>query len=160
MKVKQTILLLIALLLPIAIFIFLKSFGRNEFNVAPMFQEELPAAMADCSNNTRAPYSIEKAELEGLELRTDSLTVIHFSTDETAHKSKRVKDQYSGAPLQVYVLPAQQHAKIQKCIFLLAEPFDAVLVDSKRRIRGQYDLKDRDEVDRLITEVAIIFKQY
>jgi hypothetical protein len=42
----------------------------------------------------------------------------------------------------------------------LAEPFDAVLVDSKRRIRGQYDLKDRDEVDRLITEVAIIFKQY
>jgi hypothetical protein len=34
------------------------------------------------------------------------------------------------------------------------------LVDHKNRIRGYYDGKDRDEVDRLIVEMKIILKQY
>jgi hypothetical protein len=48
----------------------------------------------------------------------------------------------------------------KKCVFLLKEPFDLVMVDRAGVIRGQYTSNDREEVDRLIMEITIILKRY
>jgi len=46
------------------------------------------------------------------------------------------------------------------CIFLLKKPYDVVLIDRKGLIRGQFVSDNREEIDRLITEVDIILKKY
>jgi len=46
--------------------------------------------------------------------------------------------------------------KLSECVFLLNDPYDMVLVDKFGIIRGQYYSGARDELDRLIMEVAII----
>ena len=48
----------------------------------------------------------------------------------------------------------------RKCIFLLNQPNQTVLMDKERRIRGFYDLRLRDEVDRLRVELKILLKKY
>jgi hypothetical protein len=45
-------------------------------------------------------------------------------------------------------------------VFLLEGPRQAVLIDSQRRIRGFYDLRNRDEVDRLRVELKILLEKY
>jgi hypothetical protein len=155
MKAKQGILLFLALLLPICVFIFLKIFGKNEFEVPPMFANGLPSATAGCPDQPSLPYRIPNNISERLELNKDSLACIYFSQ---AKNLDRVKDEYMNFPLQI--ISGDNFLAERKCIFLLVEPFDIVLVDKKGRIRGQYDSSDRDEIDRLITELAIIFKKY
>jgi hypothetical protein len=46
-----------------------------------------------------------------------------------------------------------------KCDLLIGPGIDIVLLD-KENIRGQYSSADRDEVDRLSTELDIILKKY
>ena len=48
--------------------------------------------------------------------------------------------------------------QLKECVFLLNESYDMVLVDKYGFIRGQYLSSDRDELDRLIMEVAIILE--
>jgi len=48
----------------------------------------------------------------------------------------------------------------KNCVLFLKGPADMVVVDRRGRLRGQYILADREEVDRLLTEVSIILKRY
>jgi hypothetical protein len=48
----------------------------------------------------------------------------------------------------------------KKCVFLVNEPWQAVLLDQDKRIRGYYDLRNRDEEDRLRVELKILLKKY
>ena len=42
----------------------------------------------------------------------------------------------------------------------MREQFDLVLLDNEGTIRGQYVSDDREEMDRLITELSILLKKY
>jgi hypothetical protein len=46
------------------------------------------------------------------------------------------------------------------CIFVVPSGSNAVLVDGERRIRGYYQLDGRDETDRLLVELKILFNEY
>jgi hypothetical protein len=46
------------------------------------------------------------------------------------------------------------------CIFLLKAPYDVVMIDRKGLIRGQFVSDNREEIDRLMTEIDIILKKY
>ena len=73
MTSKKTIFLILALILPVAIFIFLKLFGRNEFNVPPRYQQEEIAAPANCDFQYPVPYSLPDSVFQELNLnRNDS----------------------------------------------------------------------------------------
>ena len=62
---KKIIVLFLALLLPVAIFIFLKSFGKNEFEVKPMFQDAVNQP-TDCSSfKYQTPYQVAEDYLTG-----------------------------------------------------------------------------------------------
>lgn len=48
----------------------------------------------------------------------------------------------------------------QTCAFLVKPPWQTVLFDSLGRIRGYYDLRSREEVDRLRVELKILVEHY
>jgi hypothetical protein len=158
MRSKQIILLAIALLMPVAVFLFLKGFGKNEFNVPPLFTDSIPT-VRNCNDNVSLPYFISPASLDESAISIDSLACISFLPKGSPDRLPRVKNKYSADPLKFFEIDPSNREK-KECVYFLQEPFDVALVDSKGRIRGQYNSSKRDEVDRLITEIAIIFKKY
>ena len=158
MKAKQIILLFLALLMPVAVFLFLKGFGKNEFNVPPMFTDAVPVLPGDCRNTISLPYHIPADVMSQMNIVSDSLSCVSFTDDGGSDRLSRVKNEYATDPLRFYQFNKDQEK--MRCVFLLGEPFDVALVDRKGRIRGQYNSSKRDEIDRLMTEIAIIFKKY
>jgi hypothetical protein len=49
---------------------------------------------------------------------------------------------------------------LKDCVFFLKEPYNSVLIDDQKRIRGYYKLGDRAEMDRLEVELKILLKEY
>lgn len=56
--------------------------------------------------------------------------------------------------------PADSLNWAKKCYYLANDPYNAVLIDSTGAIRGYYDVRLRDEEDRLRVELKILLKQY
>jgi protein SCO1/2 len=185
MKFQKIMLLFLALLLPVIIFIFLKSFGKNKFDVAPLFQEvvEIPA---DCSVQYKFPYTIPDTVLAKFSWsHDDSLALIVFDDALDANGQKtsiqlsrlnvelkrglnyivyaehyRPEQGLHKNSISVVEIISNQLSTLKKCIFLVKANDNAILVDSKGRIRGQYNLTDMEDSDRLIMELKIILKNY
>jgi hypothetical protein len=159
MNFKKILFLFLALLLPIVVFLFLKSFGKNEFAVEPLFQTEIERK-SDCPSHYEIPYVVSDSALTKLAwTENDSLTLIIFGAlndKKTAVQENRLKAEL---PKGIKLISALRTMN-QNCVFLLKPDQNAVLLDSKRRIRGQYDLTNLDEADRLIMEANIILKKY
>jgi hypothetical protein len=54
----------------------------------------------------------------------------------------------------------EQELQRLMCIFVVPSGSNVVLVDGERRIRGYYQLDGRDETDRLLVELKILFNEY
>jgi hypothetical protein len=166
MKGTKIIFLFVALLLPACIFVFLKIFGKNEFAVEPMFQTEAPVLPAKCGA-VKAPYIITADKVSSFIMANDSLAIIFF-LDETALTSKmqktlhQLKETYKKDPISIVLErnDAPDFDLAFDCIFAMKMPKDIVLIDNHGMIRGQYESTDRDEIDRLKTEITIILKRY
>jgi hypothetical protein len=161
MKNNKFLLLVIALIVPSLIFVFLKFFGTNQFDVPVLFSDRLPQHVQECGLQYPVPYTVADSVLsmEGM-TSADSLLVVHFRTAHEGKPLQRVAEKYNAEPVRWKDADLATHAFLMRCIFLMEEPFDVALVDRNGVIRGQYDSSKRDEVDRLITEVAIILKKY
>jgi hypothetical protein len=180
MNLKKTIVLLLSLLLPVAIFIFLKSFGRNEFKVEPLFQETIPVTASGCAFEYVTPYSVPDSVLQHFNLQTDSLILIVFDdsiqdnrkrnfaqlarvfTETSIRKVYFLSASDSLPPIELLsILKMDPHEIFvwKNCIMLMGTN-NGVLIDGKRKILGQYNLLDLDEADRLIMESKIILKEY
>lgn len=171
-----------ALLLPVLIFIFLRSFGKNEFDVPVLFADSvnIPAG-CDAYTYTK-PYRVADSALRAIKWSaTDSLTIIVF-TDTIAKRKQeqqihlsRVETEFKNLSYRVcYITSATDErdddvfwfsedelSGIKSCVFLMSGTDDAVIVDSKRQIRGQYNLQKREDADRMIMqEMNILFKRY
>ena len=164
MNSKKILFLFLALLLPVVVFLFLKGFGKNEFNVPPMFQDVIESPEDCTSFEYITPYIISDSIMSRLSWsKHDSLTLIVFNdTSEEASNKKlvqidRLRVEFPTEKLNVVT---STEVMFKSCIFLLKATDNAVMMDSKRRIRGQYNLTDLDEADRLIMEVKIILKEY
>lgn len=163
MKGKQLTYLAIALLLPGSIFVFLKIFGKNEFAVEPLYSTVAPEAPAGCYA-VKAPYHLPDSIVQQLNFQKDTLVLVvmgNLSADG-AIQLHRVEEQTKTDPLHMILVGnnARRLRLWKKCIFFLKEPFDLVLVDKKGALRGQYNSNDREDVDRLLTEITIILKKY
>lgn len=161
MKVKKTLFLLLALLLPIVVFLFLKIFGKNEFAVPPLYSNAMPDVPKGCSSVV-IPYHIPDSVLQSLVLSNDSLGLIWFGklADERSKHYKKITEAYNEDPIVNINLDNEQAQALAKCVFFLKSPYDMVLVDRKGMIRGQYVSDDREEIDRLKIEIDIILKKY
>lgn len=184
---KKLLFLFFALLLPILIFLFLKSFGKNEFEVPALFADSVTVPVACNVYSYTAPYLITDSVLHEISWNSqDSLTIIVFddgnknNQHERGISMTRIFDQFKTEPLHVVhvyntipvadgkvnrltaiSLTGEDFYRTRNCVFLLNPENDAVIVDRKKRIRGQYNLTKRDDADRMIMqEMNILFKRY
>jgi hypothetical protein len=161
---KKVLFLFLALLLPVAIFIFLKIFGRNEFQVSVRHAAGTIQVPASCQFDYPTPYQVADSIITGLNLnRKDSLFVFYFDASlETA--MNRVTIEFEGAPVTIVSpMDVRRHMDprlVRECVLLMPEDSSVALVDHARRVRGYYEGRERDEVDRLMVEIKIILKQY
>jgi len=77
MKGRKLLFLFAALLFPIAIFIFLKIFGENEFQVPVFYQDGLIGRPAGCDLIQTTPYALSDSVMAYLGANpSDSLYVV------------------------------------------------------------------------------------
>lgn len=162
----KKVILIIALILPIGIFMFLKFFGKNQFDVQPLFQEKTD--VADCAGEYEFPYVIPDSISHQWSINEYELTVIPFvhndnSTDnETLIQIRRIEEEFSGYPIQIRQIEGNDALtqKTKSCVLLMPEKTSVVLIDKSGSIRGQYDGSSLEEMDRLMVEMKIILKKY
>ena len=163
MNRSKVLFLFLALLLPVCIFIFLRIFGKNEFNVEPLFSNSPPAVSNECQT-VGVPYYLPDSIKSLLPFGNDSLVVIAFDGNgdsKALNQLTRLKGEIANLPVGFLTLPGtERHLFWKRCLFFLHEPQDVVTVDAKGQIRGQYTSADREDIDRLLTELTIILKRY
>src|SRR5688572_18792167 len=145
MRLKQVIILLVATVLPIGVFVFLKLFGRNEFGVEPLHQSGEMQVSSVCGDSYTTPYSVSENVLKGLQWSAnDSLTLYVF--DSVSLDMRDVKSRMAEAyqPQEVSMNRITSDSlQLGLCAFLIPADANAVMIDQKRRIRGYYKLPER-----------------
>lgn len=178
MQGKKVMYLLAALGLPIFVFLFLKFCGRNEFNVEPLFQEGIIEPMGDCERSYKTPYAISDSVFAQYKIAETTFTVIAFTDTLRNPMIQQLSEELKSDSVTFFnvvnentfltknsdqnlsLVSNDQFNHDGECIFLLKEPFNTVLVNQNGVIYGQYDSRDRYEVDRLLAELLILLKKY
>ncbi|MFM7858831.1 MAG: hypothetical protein ACKO96_44630 [Flammeovirgaceae bacterium] len=156
MKTTKIFFLFMALVLPIAIFIFLKLFGKNEFDIAIYYANGVDSV---CVHNKSKPYQVPDSILAALHWNNKpTLVTYNPSKAETDH-FKHVWEEINQLEVTSIFLPSDS-TKICDCVFLIRHPWKTVLIDNEKHIRGYYNLKTREETDRLAVELKILLNKY
>jgi hypothetical protein len=154
---RKAIFLSLVFILPVIVFVFLKMFGKNEFEI-PVFHSKKVAAVSGCNDGFAVPYTLPDSILYSIGWKNAEATLILFSTMEK-EGIMRLKERYSSTKLHIITM-SENDLKRLRCPFLLPDKFGSVLVDNKRQIRGYYQLTTREETDRLLVELSILLKEY
>ena len=158
---KKSLYLFLGLLLPVLVFLFLKFFGRNSFDVPLLFQQPIQAPEG-CDRSYSHPYVLEDSVFKSFGVE-QGLVLIDFS--KNGEELARVVVDYDKIEIKVVSasdmkISDEQNQYLKQCILLLAADQDLALIDQKKQIRGQYTSTDRDEMDRLQAELKILLKRY
>lgn len=154
---KKILYLFLALLLPGLIFVFLKYAGRNEFSIPVYYESGVASVPSDCGLSYAVPYRVRA--------RATGASVVMFPAAEAeSGLVDRLSVEFSSRRLEIVSAerqwPADSLNWARKCYYLANDPYNAVLIDSTGAIRGYYDVRLRDEEDRLRVELKILLKQY
>ena len=167
---KKLLFLVLALLMPVVIYLFLQSFGDNQYMLPIMHSEAVPS-FENCETAS-APYKLPAMFYEGVQHKAIIVDVRLGDLDRRFINNElaRVR-QYFGESVFTYKLfgqdieagvPDQYSTKtdlqrLAKCT-LLSESNNSfiTLVDNQGRIRGYYDSSKKQEFDRMITEIEIL----
>jgi hypothetical protein len=157
-KTTKYLLLFLALLLPVLVYVFLKAFGRNEFDVPALFQEAVTPPVNCESYQYPVPYVVPETVLTALDWSPAKVNVF-VSAGAGSKIGLMLAREFEGLGFVVHQVPPDKSG-IATCALLLQPPANAVVVDSAGKIRGQYDINDREELDRLIVELKILLMLY
>jgi hypothetical protein len=157
MKIKKSILLSLALLLPVSIFLFLKFFGKNQFDVAPPYANGVSEKPADCNVDYGVPYYLPDSIFSSIARIKATAYVVNFSPEQTV-VADRVSEEFGTQ--EVKIISPNLSDEVKKCLLLLRSPYDVIVVDEQKQIRGYYVANSREEIDRLLIELSIILKKY
>lgn len=164
MKGKKTLFLFLALLLPVCVFVFLKIFGKNQFDVPVLFKAEIPVDANSCEVNHSLPYTLPDSLITKLFAHASSdYLLLAFSADTSF--VPRIENEVGAREIEIIQVSDTTFQPgslnfVRNCVLLLKPPFDLELIDKQGQIRGQYTATDRDEIDRLIVELKIILRKY
>jgi hypothetical protein len=157
----KKIILVLALLLPIGVFLFLGLFGKNEFSIPVYYENGVDSPLASCNRIYEAPYQVSDSLLTSMGWKGSALLIVADSSRTVQLGLRRLNEELKSEVQTVFpVGEDEQLDQIYSCDLLLQRPWTAVLVDDQRRIRGYYDPETREEVDRLIVELKILLKKY
>jgi hypothetical protein len=157
---KKSLFLFLGLLLPVLVFLFLKFFGKNEFDVPLPHQEQIEAP-AGCENEYPHPYLVKDSIILEIAPARRELRLINFGLKSTLDgKLLDYLSQVSLVDVDRWELSQSQRQYLLKCVLLVPATKDLVLLDNANRIRGYYDSGSRDDMDRLEAELNILLKRY
>lgn len=187
---KKVVFLFLVIALPALIFLFLKTFGRNEFTIPVYYEQGLTDSLATpCLDRAKEQYVVNNALIP-----VGDLKVVHFERlDGPVLKTRlealeRVQDVFYDSPsisLTTYLngssiaqkditdydkriqfldqfwtineLDSTSWADLKYCGVAMSNLDNrVVLVDEQNRIRGYYNILEREETDRLILELRIL----
>jgi hypothetical protein len=162
MASKKNIFLFLALALPVLIFLFLKMFGKNEFEVPLLHEQGVNGRIEGCDFDYSKPYRLPDSVFNKIDPANNApLIIVNFS-ENVSSRLQRIADDFKAD--SVVIKDGTQGSLhiplVKRCAFVLQDPSTIVLVDDQKRIRGYYDGTDRDELDRLDDEISIILKKY
>src|SRR3954469_21311716 len=78
---KKALFLFIGLLLPILVFLFLKIFGRNEFEVPLLYEQGVEVKPAGCTLDYPAPFVVLNTNLHQFTYSLKPLIVVNFAPE-------------------------------------------------------------------------------
>jgi len=148
----KKIILFAALPLPVLIFIFLKLFGKNEFEVPVYWSDGVN--VAGCKSQP-APYVLPDSALNAWGWKGDKATLIVLGGNDIKDNLARVADLFEKDDYTTIRV-----SNVPTCLLLAGDSSKVVMVDNERQIRGYYTPTNRKETDRLAVELRILLKQY
>ncbi len=161
---KKFIYLLLALILPIGVFVFLRMFGKNEFTIPVYYEQGVSDLQPSCTFTYPVPYTIPDSIMQRIGWASDKLVVLLVADTSSVVDLglKHLQEEFEVNDFQI-IYPSGENDSWDHwyaCFFFLKRPWSAVLIDSEKRIRGYYAPNSREEVDRLIVEMKILLKKY
>jgi len=156
---KKITYLLLALALPGLVFIFLKLFGKNHFDIPVYYKEGVSDFPVECAGTYTGQYTLPDSVLLVLGCRREAICLFVDSVAINNKEVVQLKRLFPDSQLQVIALGGMQPFRlnrIKNCALFLKEPWKAVLVDKQKRIRGYYAFTSLEETDRLHVEVEIL----
>jgi protein SCO1/2 len=156
---RKLIYLFLALLLPGLIFVFLRKFGKNEFNIPVYYEAGVEGTSGTCGPYL-APYKVADSVLQIIGKANSPILVVTDTSAEVKRNLTHLKSEF-GDTFSLTTSEADARWLFWvDCVFLLQKPWTAVLIDAQGRIRGYYAPASREEADRLMVELRILLKQY
>lgn len=161
MTVKYVVLIL-AFVLPALIFLFLKKFGKNRFEVSPLYTDGVPVRNTGCPPLPPGPYHIPDSILTFFGAgRSARLMLFSLPTGEPSNQQDRIMNAFKKRELELVNMVAdEKFSAWNDCFLFIPEQKNSLLVDTVGAIRGYYNLASREDVDKLLMEAAIILHKY
>lgn len=153
---KKGLFLFVALLLPILVYLFLKFFGRNEFDIRTYYQEGVPAP-AGCGPY-QSPYLVPDSTLSRLGWTGKGPAIIVLNNTPRPNLVK-VQEEFNSGDYETLIAESPDYS-LKTCVLLAGDTASVVLVDAERKIRGYYHPEIRDDADRLSLELKILLRKY
>ncbi len=156
---KKISYLLLALALPVLVFIFLKLFGKNHFDIPVYYKDGISDLPKECPGNYHGQYALPDSILLALGFKRETVVLLVDSSEMNNKEVAELKQSFGDLQLQIISLKgieANRLNRIKNCALLLKEPWKAILVDKQKRIRGYYAFTNLEETDRLKVEVEIL----
>jgi hypothetical protein len=160
MKFKW-IYLFVGLLFPILIFLFLRFFGKNEFNIPVYYENGIDSLKTECPFVYSKPYALPDSIFSRFNEEKKPMLITLDSSVAARKNFARIDEEIGRSQYAFTTLHGEDlNNPIIPCVLLLNKPWTTVLVDGQRRIRGYYSPNTLEEADRLIVEMKILLKQY
>lgn len=167
---RKSIYLIIALVLPVAIFVFLKLTGKNQFDIPIYYESGIDSLSSVCGHDYSRPYTLPDSILNKVGWKEKGCSIFLLGKSNEL-ELKRLTDVFSLEDFSCYFinnetkksgiqLSLSDFRNWKNCFFVAKEKSNLVLMDKQKRIRGYYSIGSREEMDRLIVEMKILLKQY
>ena len=164
---KKQILLSLALILPVIVFIFLKFFGKNKFDIPLYYKNGVDSLAHVCEIGTSKPYQLSDSALRAINWKgTNPILITVNPSPGEIENFRHVYEEIDQVKVSsIYLSEGEMGMSKENidqwvtCICLLKKPRKTVLVDNQKHIRGYYNLPSREETDRLIVELQVLLQQ-
>lgn len=185
-KFVKITLLFTALLLPALVFVFLKMFGENKFDI-PVFNHTEMSSEIECDNIV-TPHVVGELIIDDKSIHSNRTANIYHIFDSVVNQEEmrglmKVKDRLEneqvaissigkldssltlmglskkyqiGGVWQMHLIKENNLDNFVNCELMITGEHSMVLTDKEGRIRGYYQGMDKDETDRLILESKIL----
>ena len=160
---KKGLYLFIALLVPVLIFVFLKFFGKNQFDIPIYYQNGLDSLSTTCQVSFPKPYVLPDSIplLSGYQAHLLSLDTTRVAEKYLSGIGESFDANEVGVTsINSFPFSTAQVERLKSCVLMLNPPWTVVLIDNQRRIRGYYNPKTQEETDRMVVELKILLKKY